>query len=180
MRIIGGRFRGKGLVGVSSETTRPTTNRVRENIFNVLGLRVRGASVLDVFAGVGSYSAESISRGASCVTANDRCGEMQGVIKDNLVEIASKSSCEVRLFGLDYKVLLDKLKGEKFDIVFLDAPYDGDFGVLCAELLFARDMISKGGIIILEADKLLDFCGLSGVSVRHEKYGRVHVYFLHK
>ena len=171
MRIIGGKFKGRRLVGVSDATTRPTTDRVRENVFNILGTKVRGAAVLDVFSGTGAYAAESLSRGAASVVANDIDVGAQQLMRRNLGELTDR----VKIWGLGYMELLNNLRGNKFDIVFLDAPYDSNFATQCVTFLFSQNMLETGAVVVVETDKDLNF---EGYSVRTKKYGRARIYFL--
>jgi len=142
-RIIGGKFRGKKLVGMSNEKTRPTKDKVREAIFNIIGNKIRDATALDVFAGSGAMGIEAISRGAKHVTFNDIDSEAIKVIKQNLSAIKVEN---VLVFQKDYYALLSILP-DKYDIVFLDPPYDMD--IIAQGFL---PLLNAGGIIIYERE----------------------------
>jgi len=173
MQIISGKFRGKKLIEFVTDTTRPTTNRVRENIFNIVGSSVRGAVVLDLFAGGGAFSAECESRGARRVVAND--------VNSRAVEFIKKNTNNtIEIYNLDYRDLLLKLKGQKFDIVFLDPPYDSDYGELALQMLTQFDMLNDGAVAVFECEHELDLNDsvFENFDVKEKKYGRARVYVL--
>ena len=212
LQIIGGKFRGKRLQSLRTGETRPTMNRVRESVFNVLesGGKVRDAVVLDLFAGTGANGLECISRGAEVVVMNDLDATAFRVIQKNVgslklgqelandcIEISNSSykillsslRPDVRVFNCDYKVLLVNLRSgissgmhPKFDLVFLDAPYDSDLGIAAAHFLLENDMLSPDGVIVLESDKKseIPIININNSSVRHEVYGRSRITFLTK
>jgi len=163
MRIIAGSKRGKKLIEKIDSTTRPTTDRVRENVFNVLSnlIDIRGAKVLDLFAGCGAYGLEAFSRGAAEVTFNDSDPRAVEVIKKNCRSVG----CEARILNLDFK---EAITDEYFDIVFLDPPYNSNFGELALEKINAK-------IIVFETEKDLQIPYL-----KKKTYGRARVYFLQK
>ena len=175
-QIIGGRFRGKRLECLSNDTTRPTTNRVRENIFNILGERVRDSRVLDLFAGSGANTAECISRGATFVVANDKDPEAFNVLSRNTSSISCRGDSVVTTYNLDYLVLLGQLRGQRFDIVFLDPPYESDFGLRAIEYLRLNNMLSADSIVVFETEQQVD-C-IDGFDMRPRKYGRARIYLL--
>lgn len=162
MRIIGGKFRGKKLTWLQDTDTRPTTDRVRENIFNILSTRIRGAIVLDLFAGCGAFSAEALSRGAKQVIANDSSKEAVEIITKNIESLEQHHTNQVRdnnrlgkvkIFQSDFRTLIPKLSGFKFDVVFLDPPYFSGFASLAVELLIRDDLLAPNAKIIIESDK---------------------------
>jgi len=189
MQIIGGRFRGKKLFAVSDNKTRPTTCRVRENIFNLIGLKVRGSIVLDLFAGSGAFSAESISRGAKHIVANDVChNAIQTVrrnIKDLTVHDGKNSNIDTEVFSLDYMDLLCKLgkqiqagERKRFDLVFIDPPYGSDFGINSIEYLARHKMLSSDAIIAFETDKDYKQDDFPEFTVKAKKYGVARINIL--
>ena len=139
MRIIGGKFKGKKLHYIKSNTTRPTRDMVREAVFNILGTRVRDAEVLDLFAGYGAYGLEALSRGAKSAIFNDHNPIMRGIIVNNLASLGLSA----QVHGLDHSIMSDKLRGKCFDIIFLDPPYD-------VEPPDMREFLTENGVIVLE------------------------------
>ena len=169
MRIISGKYRGKKLIEYSDEVTRPTTDRVRESVFNVLVnlIDISGVTVLDLFAGTGAYGLECHSRGANEVVFNDCDARAVSTIKANCKAI----NLDAQILGLDYKSALEKLKCKKFDLVFLDPPYISDFALQAIPHI----NLSENGIVIVESEKELEF---PNFNVKVKKYGRAVIYFL--
>ena len=161
MRIIGGKFRGRRLEFLSDDFTRPTMDRVRECIFNVLGTHIRGAVVLDLFGGSGAFSAEALSRGASSVIVNDIRPETVDIIKKNLAGLGN-----AKVLNLDYKEVLKKLNN--FDIAFIDPPYWFDVPSIL-------DLVNAKTIVV-ETDKNSPL--LINAPHRVKEIGRALVYFI--
>jgi len=177
MRIIGGKFRGKNLNWVSDATTRPTTDRVKENIFNVLvssGVDFTATRVLVLFAGSGQMGIECISRGSTKVVFNDTDQKARDIIYKNCVSIGFIPD----ISGLDYLGTLDRLRGQQFDLVFLDPPFaDLNAPINASAFLLQNGMLSPNAIIVCETEcDSLQFD--SGFFVRTKKYGRAVIYFL--
>ena len=123
MNIITGKFKGRKLISLESDKTRPTLARVKESLFNMIADKIGGSVVLDLFSGSGALGIECYSRGAGFVYFNDKNPEAKKVITKNL-----KGETEgFKILNLDYLDALNEIK-EKLDIVFLDPPYDSDFG----------------------------------------------------
>jgi len=171
MRIIAGTKRGKKLAEKVDKTTRPTTDRVRENVFNVLVnmVSLQGAKVLDLFAGSGAYGLEAFSRGAAEVIFNDRGLQAVDVIKKNCRMVG----CDAVILNLDFKLALEKLKSKKFDIIFLDPPYESDFIPTALGIIAKQNMLSGDGIIVIESGKELEI-----PSLKSKTYGRAWLYFV--
>ena len=125
MRIVGGTFRGRTLAGPSSQAIRPTADRLRETIFNILahayGDPVTGARVLDLFAGTGALGFEALSRGAGFVLFVDDGAEARAVIRQNVQALGTAGVS--RIFRRDATKLGDVHPNEPFSLVFLDPPY---------------------------------------------------------
>ena len=155
--------------------TRPTTDRVRENVFNVIASEVKQSRVLDLFAGTGAYGLEAHSRGASEVVFNDIDVE---IIKRNCKLVG----CNGVVLNLDYKKALEKIKGQQFDLIFLDPPYDSDYISTALDIIRQKNLLSANGTVIIETDKnsppWRGGCEADGVVYKVKKYGRAHIYFL--
>lgn len=123
MRIIAGTARSRKIEAPEGRDTRPTLDRVRENLFNMLQTRIRDAKVLDLFAGSGALSLEAISRGAQCSVMVDRDRKANIIEHKNTQTLGFDKQCEILLCEWDKAV--EKLKKEerKFDLIFLDPPY---------------------------------------------------------
>ena len=123
MRIIGGEARSRQLKAPEGRDTRPTLDRVRENVFNILQLRVRGAQVLDLFAGSGALSLEAVSRGAARAVLVDHDRAAIAAEKANIESL--RFADRTRVLPMDWKraAALLRSEGERFDLIFLDPPY---------------------------------------------------------
>src|SRR5688572_27414523 len=143
MRIVAGTLRGLRLQGPGSDDLRPTSDKPRETLFNVLGPSVQGSRVLDAFAGTGAVGLEAISRGAAHVTFYERDRRAWQVAEANIRHLGVGGVCEmIRADFLQSKGRAD------YDLVFLDPPYDDDD--LNAVLRVAKTHATPGGVIVLE------------------------------
>jgi 16S rRNA (guanine966-N2)-methyltransferase len=154
MRIIAGTHRGTALVpvgaGDAAAHLRPTTDRVRESLFNVLqggrfGDPIRGARVLDLFAGTGALGLEALSRGASHVTFVDDGKVAQGLIAGNIAKVKRGADCTVLRCRADTLA-----KGEVCGLVFLDPPYDQHLGLPALRAARAAGWIAAGSVVVWE------------------------------
>lgn len=172
MRIIAGRHRGLNLAQFSSGGIRPTADRVKESLFNILYNKINSAYVLDLFCGSGNLGIESLSRGAKNVHFNDISKESLAVLKKNLNKIDDKN---YKITCLDYKTCLQS--ADRAVIIFIDPPYATDFGKASLEIIAERRILNEGGVAVLERDK--SFSGeIEGLNLYDErKYGRVYLSF---
>ena len=172
MRIIGGIYGKRKLVEFENIGVRPTSDMVRESLFNILRDDVIDAKFLDLFAGTGAVGIEALSRGASHVVFNDNSKKSLDALNKNLKLLNVEKGFFISLRdGLSY---LDSTN-EKFDFIYLDPPYDCDFYLTL--LSKAKDRLNKNGIIILETDKELDFTTVDLWNFDKRKYGRNGLYF---
>ena len=170
MRIISGKYRGMVLASFNGENIRPTADRVKESLFNILG-PVSGSRVLDMFCGSGNLGLECISRGASFVHFNDISKESLAVLKKNLSRIEGNFT----ITNYDFSRCLER--GEKYDLIFIDPPYASDFGAEALKLVAAGNHLSGDGIAVFERDRSFDgeICGLEKIDER--KYGKTYLTF---
>ncbi len=147
MRVVAGKYRGVPLVSFDGFDVRPTSDRAKESLFNILSSRVIGARFLDLFAGTGSMGIEALSRSADKVTFVDSAKSSVDIIKKNLAKVRENAP----VFCCD-AVIFVKTTKEKFDIIFIDPPYNAGLydGVLTA--IEKSDILSDDGIIIVEKD----------------------------
>lgn len=172
MRVITGIAKGKRLKTLEGLDTRPTTDRVKEGIFNIIQFDLPASKVLDLFAGSGQIGIEALSRGASYCVFNDQNRQAQQIIKDNLINTGLYKSS--RVISMDAKAYLNSTK-EEFDIVFLDPPYNK--GILQEILPIVAKKMTDRGIIICEhekneelPEKILDFD-----LKKQYKYGKIMI-----
>lgn len=147
MRVITGTARGAKLKTMEGLTTRPTSDRVKEAIFNIIQFDIEGRRVLDLFGGSGQLAIEALSRGAAYGVIVDQSAEAVKVIKDNLKKV--KFDQRAAVMQLDYQRYLASCR-EKFDIIFLDPPYKEKFLENALQKISEIDILSEGGIIICE------------------------------
>ena len=124
MRIIAGTLKGRRLVTPKGASLRPTSDRVKESMFNILGAKVDGGVVLDLFAGTGNLGIEALSRGAKRVVFIENSREALMVIRRNLQECRMQEQSEVLPKDVDRAIGQLQAKGERFDLIFMDPPYE--------------------------------------------------------
>lgn len=123
MRIISGEARGRTLFAPPGAETRPTSDKIRGSIFNILGQRVPGARVLDLFGGTGALALEALSRGADHAVIVDSSRQAMKVIERNARSVLKDQfDSRVQLMCSDYRSAIDRLR-DRFDLIFLDPPY---------------------------------------------------------
>jgi 16S rRNA (guanine966-N2)-methyltransferase len=156
MRIIAGRFRSRALAAPAGLATRPTSDRLRETLFNVLAPRIEGAHFLDLYAGSGAVGIEALSRGASSVTFVEKAPAALAVLGANLEKLGITAG--FRIHGVGVGTWLRRTNATagreaKFDVVFLDPPYDASTeyaatpGLLGGE---ASALLAAGAMVIAE------------------------------
>ena len=153
MRVIAGKYRSIKLNAVDGMNTRPTTDKIKENLFNMIDCY--DCKVLDLFGGTGSLGIEALSRGASHVTFIDGSNNAIKVIKSN-IEKCKINSTEYSLFRNDFKRALKIFgkKDEKFDIIFLDPPYDKGLIDDALNNIFDNQLCNDGALIICEKSNI--------------------------
>ncbi len=180
MRIIAGDFRGRALAAVGKGDAgahlRPTTDRVRESLFNVLNHKVdfEGARVLDLFAGTGALGLEAVSRGASAVTFVDDGRVAQGLVAKNIDLCRAKDRAQlIRRSALKLGANPDA----GFDLVFLDPPYGKSLGQKALEAARDGGWIAPGALIVWEENSPMQ--PLEGFTLEDSrKYGDTHITLL--
>ena len=180
MRIIGGKFRSRVLAEFDGEDVRPTSDRVKESLFNILSLKMYGARVLDLFSGSGALGLESLSRGAREVCFNDCAKASIAILKKNLTALKiTPNGEEAKVTNCDYLVCLQQVQG-KFDIIFIDPPYRFDFGEKALQKIAERGLLSDNGIAVYERDRPFEgeVKGLEKYDER--KYGKTYLTFFRK
>lgn len=147
MRIIAGKKRGLKLETLVGENTRPTLDRVRESLFSILGGSCSNLTVLDVFAGSGSLGLEAFSRGAETVTFIEKNSDAACIVAKNMEKM--KETEKLNLIREDALVFLKKIE-KKYDLIFLDPPYQNTILNTVLELL--RTKCNDGARLVIETD----------------------------
>ena len=171
MRVITGIAGGRKLKSPEGEAVRPTTDQVKQAIFNILQFDLEGRRILDLFGGTGQLGIEALSRGAREAVFTDSSRTSVQLIRENL-----------KRCGLEGKVLqTDALsflaRGEKFDVIFIDPPYDGGLYQAVLERINAVDNLNEGGIIVCEARAGTELPELAHPyrKLREKRYGNVKI-----
>lgn len=148
MRIIAGSARGRTFEAPQGRDTRPTLDRVRENVFNILQMKVRGAKVLDLFSGSGAMAFEAISRGAERAVLVDCDKAANAAQRQNAQKLRMDGQCTILHCDWQMAVHQAASRGERFDVVFLDPPYAMHDMTPVMEAL--RPVLGKEAVILLE------------------------------
>lgn len=183
IRIVGGRDRGRKLRALKGRKLRPTTERVRESIFDILGDSVRGRSILDIFAGTGAMGIEALSRGAARAVFVERHRPMARIIRRNLTDNESFQAIS-KVLSCDYSRALRILMAEpgRFDIVFLDPPYLRGLAGESLKEISKSPILSEEVVVVVEhspKEELEDAVGCLRLSDRR-RYGDTQVSFYRK
>ena len=182
MRIISGSMRGTKLYTLEGINTRPTLDRVKESLFNILNFELQDSVVLDLFAGSGALSLESLSRGAKKAILCDQSRQAIEIIKKNIQK--TRTEDRTIFYNFHYQKVLEKLKNEntKVKIVFLDPPYESNFAEDAAKKIIQLDLLEDNGIIIIETDqkeKVIENTDEQLLEIYDiRNYGRVTLLFL--
>ena len=179
MRIIAGNMRNRRIEAPEGKETRPTLDRVRENLFNILQTRIDSAAVLDLFAGSGALSFEALSRGAASAVLCDADRKANRVECRNAEVLGCSDRTEI--FCCDWRAAVRKLKGRssRFDLVFLDPPYRmTDLRDVFDEL---EDLTHNDSLVIVEHEaKQTVLFGNGFVKTDERKWGFCGMSFLRK
>jgi 16S rRNA (guanine966-N2)-methyltransferase len=182
LRIIAGLAKGRKLVPIKGKGIRPTSDKIRQAIFNILNLDWDGARVLDLFAGTGALGIEALSRRASDAVFIDHHPYAIETIKKNLLLCGFSEKGRVfqkdPLHGLGF---LEK-SGLLFDVIFMDPPYGQGMARKTLELLARRNLMKPDGVVVVECDRAEILSSPAGFQAQGEKrvYGRTTVYFFEK
>ena len=179
MRVITGTARGRRLNELKGKETRPTTDRVKEGIFNIIQFDIEGRRVLDLFGGTGQLGIECLSRGAAHATFVDARTDAVKLIRENLAVTALANRATV--LTADYATVLSGAV-EKYDLVFLDPPYETKLLERSLELISQFDILREHGIIICESPQEKSLPDLSAPygKYREYRYGKIRVTVYHR
>ena len=172
MRVVGGKYKSRVLFEFKGDAIRPTADKVRESLFNILQNRIYGVEFLDLFCGTGAMGIEAISRGAKRVVFNDKSRDSIALTKKNLQKLGVEE--EYKISNLDACTYLTST-ADKFDLIYIDPPYASDFGLKALQK--ASLVLKEDGLVIYENEKpfLDDIEGL--IKTDERKYGRVYLTF---
>lgn len=176
LRIIAGSARGRKLVSPEGSNVRPTLDRVRESVFNMISFRLADASVLDLFAGSGALGIEALSRGAAHAVFTDKDNASLEVVGQNLA--LTHFEDRAKLICSDFAAYL-KQCSERFDLIFLDPPYAAGYLESALRLIHQNKLLAENGLIVCElnaADEIV--CPQEYELYRNRKYGKARILLL--
>ena len=169
MRVIAGTARGRSLVTPSGNHTRPTTDRIKETLFNMIQYDVRDSRFLDLFSGSGGIAIEALSTGAKEAVLVENNREALSCIRQNIDKIGFENVSKV--MPMDVMQALRRLdqSGQPFDIIFMDPPYNKDFEANILPFLLESKIIKKDTLIIVEASLETDISYMENLGCEVEK-----------
>ena len=153
MRVVSGNYGGRPLKTLDGKTTRPTSDKVRGAIFNMIGPYFEGGRVLDLFAGSGGLSIEAVSRGMESAVLVERDRKAQTIIRENIS--MTKEADKFQLLAMEANQALSQLTGT-FDVVFLDPPYAREEIIDNIQQLCQRKLLAEVVMVVCETDKAVD------------------------
>lgn len=172
MRVISGIKRGLNLLSPKGEETRPTTDRVKENIFNLITGYTQEVKVLDLFSGSGAMGIEALSRGADSCVFTDLSKDAVEIIRKNIDKTGFNDISLV--YQTDFEKYLNSTN-EKFSLIFLDPPYHNGFVDKAIAIIRKRGLLTEDGIIVCETDFDEEIDLSSFLLIKERIYGRVRV-----
>lgn len=179
MRVIAGGFRGRKLETIDDRTVRPTSDKVKGSLFNIISEYIFDSEFLDLFAGSGAIGIEAISRGAANTFFIDISNDSLKVLRKNLSTLHIEDKFEI--YNADYKTAIEKfkLRNIKFDIIFIDPPYSKGIAQDALELVEEAGVLSHKGIIAIEHDEKDVMPQNQGklILIKQKKYGSTKLSF---
>ena len=179
MRIISGLARGTKLYTLEGEHTRPTLDRVKESLFNIIKNDIPESTFLDLFSGSGAIGLEAASRGAKKVILCDKSKEAIQIIRKNIEKTHLEE--KVELYQLDYERLLKEKIKEEIDIIYIDPPYETNYAIKSIQIMIENKLINENTNIIIETDKeeIISHIEKMQIDIKDKrKYGRATLIFL--
>ena len=180
MRIVGGRWRGRSLVGPKSDAIRPTSDRLRESLFNVLQHgyddAIEGARVLDLFAGTGAMGLEALSRGAAFALFVDEGSEARSLIRENVEAFGAGGT--TRLFRRDATRMGAAAPNAPFSLVFCDPPYGRDLAPKALTSCAEGGWLTPRALVVVEDAQAASLTFPAGFDeIERREYGESQVVF---
>jgi len=181
MRIIAGRAKGTKLFTPAGQSTRPTPDRVKESLFNIIADRIPGCRFLDLFAGSAAMGLEALSREACRAVFVESRRQSVDVIRRNIEKVNFVGSSQVLPMEADKALRFLSDDGQEFDIIYIDPPYGSDLAGKAIDLIVERDILAENGLLIYER-------GVSDVELknsaltifRQKKYGDTILDFMRR
>ena len=152
-KIIGGKFRSMSLATPKGKTARPTLGRIRENLFNIISEQVVGVDFLDLFAGLGAVGLEALSRGARRCVFVENAAPCLAAINQNIARLKVEEQCEVMRTSCFRALELLARRGESFDCLFADPPYQRGLAQRLLDALKNTGLWRENSLIILQTER---------------------------
>lgn len=153
MRVVSGKYGGRPLKTLDGKTTRPTTDKIKGAIFNMIGPYFDGGRVLDLYAGSGSLGIEAVSRGMESAVLVEKDRRAQAIVAENIA--MTKEVARFELLKMESSRALEQLTGQ-FDLVLLDPPYAKEQIIADIEKMAERKLLSEDIMVVCETDKSVD------------------------
>ncbi|NIP31678.1 MAG: 16S rRNA (guanine(966)-N(2))-methyltransferase RsmD [Candidatus Dadabacteria bacterium] len=180
MYIITGDAKGKKIKVPKGNKTRPTSSRVKKSIFDTIGNIKKDTSVLDIFAGSGSLGIEALSRGAKHSTFIENDKNTARYLRNNLIECGYIENSKILNFDFKKALSILKKNNQKFELIFIDPPYDIYNNISLSELIHICDrLLKKEGMLIIEHNIKLDD-NVENFKIITKKYGGTSVSFIRR
>lgn len=154
MRIISGKAKGTNLITLKGNNTRPTLDRAKEAIFNMIGINIVESNFLDLFSGSGAIGLEAASRGAKKVILCDSSKEAKKVIEKNIEK--THMQLKVKLYNLDFEKVIKEKITEKQNYIYIDPPYESNLIYKATKIIIEKNIINEDSIIIAETNKIAE------------------------
>lgn len=169
MRVIAGAAKGHSLQTIEGLATRPTTDRIKETLFNIIAFDLPECSFLDLFSGSGGIGIEALSRGAAEAVFVETAAECRAVIEANLQH--TKLQDKARILQMDVLAALDRLAAEgcTFDIIFMDPPYEAELYAPVLQKILEKGLLRQEGYLIAEGSSKIPLQVPKGMEVLREK-----------
>lgn len=178
MRIISGTNKGMKLYAPEGMSVRPTSDKIKEAIFNIIGYIDEESIVLDLFSGSGGVGIEFLARGARQCYFVDASHKSLSYVKKNLELCKFKEKARIIMSDYESAVINLSREGIKFNYIFADPPYDLNCGVNIAKKAFENNLLEQGGMLIIETDKsekVIDNIDTDVIKYKEKLYGRTRI-----
>jgi len=150
MRVISGKAKGRRLIAPKGGAIRPTADRIKESLFNILPRDFSGMKILELFAGTGNISIEALSRGAESALLVDASERSARIIRENLRRLELTDRTQMWVMPVRRALNAVGRQGQKFDVIFLDPPYDQKLVGRSLELIASVDPVYPTGVVVAE------------------------------
>lgn len=175
MRVIAGIAKGRKLQTIEGFNTRPTTDRIKETLFNMIAFDLPNAEFLDLFSGSGAIGIEALSRGATQAVFVEADAKALQIVRDNLSHTKLEDKASVMPMSVSEALLALEKKNAAFDIIFMDPPYEAGLTEPTLTQILKGNLLKEDGYIIVERSSKIPLTPIAGLRVLREKEYRTTV-----